>query len=72
MSINSISLVYWQAVEGYGQWGVISIPYDNENATLADIKYNSGYYSMLQFSKYVRKGEMLSFDLVERIPNFMN
>jgi O-glycosyl hydrolase len=48
--------VYWQVVEGYGEWGLMNIPYDNPEATVEDIQYNSGYYAMMQFTKYIRKG----------------
>jgi hypothetical protein len=37
-----------------GAWGLVDVPYDN--ATLSNIRYNNGYYCMLQFSKYIKKG----------------
>jgi len=46
--------VYWQVMEDTGAWGLLSIPYNN--ASVANIAYNSGYYSFLQFTRYIRKG----------------
>jgi hypothetical protein len=37
-----------------GAWGLVDVPY--ENATLDKVRYTSGYYSMMQFSKYIKKG----------------
>ncbi len=50
----SILPVWWQAV-----WGLISFPeypYENPNPTPNDIHYGSGYYSLMQFSKYIKQG----------------
>ncbi|CAL8112944.1 unnamed protein product [Orchesella dallaii] len=48
--------VYWQAVEDQqpGMWGLLDVPY--ANAAIANIHYNSGYYAMMQFSKYITRG----------------
>jgi hypothetical protein len=37
-----------------GAWGLVDVPY--ENATLDKVRYTSGYYSMMQFSKYIKRG----------------
>ncbi len=37
-----------------GAWGLVDVPY--ENASVGRIRYNSGFYSMMQFSKYIKKG----------------
>ena len=49
-------VVYWQVMEDIGLWGVIEVPYNN--ATVSNIAYNSGFYSFLQFTKYVRRGKL--------------
>ncbi|ODN00992.1 Endo-beta-1,6-galactanase [Orchesella cincta] len=48
--------VYWQAVEDQqpGMWGLLDVPYSD--ATIEKIHYNSGYYAMMQFSKYITRG----------------
>lgn len=48
--------VYWQVMEEQvdGQWGLLDVPYSNP--TVEGIRYNSGFYAMMQFSKYIRKG----------------
>lgn len=40
-----------------GKWGVLDVPYGN--AIVENIQYNSGFYSMMHFSKYIRKGYTL-------------
>ena len=42
-------------MEGVGEWGLITVPY-RFNTTLDEIQYNSGYYGMMQFSKYIKPG----------------
>lgn len=48
------SIVYWQPMEDRDQWGLLSVPY--RDASVENIRYNSGFYAMKQFSKYIRKG----------------
>jgi len=43
--------VFWQAVQG-----LIELPLDNPNVSKEDIQYGSGYYSLVQFSKYIKPG----------------
>lgn len=35
-------------------WGLLDVPY--ADARVENIRYNSGFYAMMQFSKYIRKG----------------
>jgi len=51
-----VCLVYWQALEDQkpGAWGLVDVPF--EDATLDKVRYTSGYYAMMQLSKYIKKG----------------
>ncbi|XP_021960025.1 endo-beta-1,6-galactanase [Folsomia candida] len=52
--------LYWQIVESINEWGVISVPY-RFDAKLEEVTVNSGYYGLMQFSKYIRQGMQLIY-----------
>ncbi|OXA46827.1 Endo-beta-1,6-galactanase [Folsomia candida] len=56
----TLFLVYWQIVESINEWGVISVPY-RFDAKLEEVTVNSGYYGLMQFSKYIRQGMQLIY-----------
>lgn len=52
-------------MEDVGVWGLVEVPYRNPNT--GAVQYNSGFYAMMQFSKYIKRGK-----IQERIVYNMN
>ncbi|XP_035702640.1 endo-beta-1,6-galactanase isoform X1 [Folsomia candida] len=55
-NMNPEAWVYWQVMEDQQPWawGLLDIPYTDPS--IDAIRYNSGYHSFKQFTKYIKKG----------------
>ncbi|SDX94259.1 RICIN domain-containing protein [Paenibacillus sp. CF384] len=54
--MKNAAWVYWQAVETPGGWGMIETDLNNASANLGTFTVKKKYYSMAQWSKYIRPG----------------
>jgi len=59
-NMQNSAWVYGQAVEDFGEWGLLSFPL-TYNGTIDNVEFNSGFYGMMQFSKYIKQGYQIVF-----------